>query len=199
MMGFLPGGRKAPPHTRVEGEHVYLRPGRRSDWRTWAELRLENREFLTPWEPAWPPDALSRRLFLRRLWRQGDDWRRDRGYAFLVFEVAANRLVGGIGLANVRRGVAQSATVGYWLGEDFTGRGYMTEALRAIIRFGFRQVGLHRIEACCLPANVASKSLLLRAGFTEEGYARAYLRINGRWCDHLQFAILREDLEDEGP
>ena len=69
----------------------------------------------------------------------------------------------------------------------------MSAALPLVLDFAFERLRLHRIEAACLPSNVPSRALLLRSGFHEEGYARSYLLINGKWQDHLLFAILRED------
>ncbi len=181
------------PPVRLEGERVYLRPPRGRDWKAWARLRAESRDFLTPWEPAWPVDALSRGAFMRRLRRQVADWRRDEGYSFLIFDRATEELMGGIGLTNVRRGVAQCASIGYWIGRHHARRGYMTEAARAVLGFSFDQIGLHRIEAVCLPSNEPSKALLEALGFLLEGYARKYLRINGDWQDHLLYALLREE------
>jgi ribosomal-protein-alanine N-acetyltransferase len=195
LIGFLKAGVTALPDVRIEGPRTYLRPPRPRDWESWARLRQESRAFLTPWEPTWPNDALSKAAFARRLKRQITEWRRDEGYSLLVFDKSTDAVLGGIGLSNVRRGVAQTASVGYWVGERYARKGFMTEALRAAMGFGFFQLGLHRIEAACLPSNVASKGLLLKAGFTQEGYARAYLRIEGEWQDHLLFAMLREDFE----
>ena len=104
-------------------------------------------------------------------------------------------LVGGITLSHVRRGVAQSGTIGYWIGKPYSNRGYMTEALRLMIRYAFEELGLHRLDAACLPNNTASLALLRRVGFTEEGYARQYLKIGGAWEDHITFGLLAEDLE----
>ena len=101
--------------------------------------------------------------------------------------------MGGVTLSNVRRGVAQAASVGYWIGERFARQGYMTEAVLAVVEFAFEELGLHRVEAACLPENDASRSLLLKVGFRQEGYARQYLRINGKWQDHLLFEMLRDD------
>ena len=101
--------------------------------------------------------------------------------------------MGGINITNVRRGIALQGTLGYWIGAAFARQGYMTEAMRAMLAFAFTDLKLHRVEAACLPDNAASWALLLKCGFTEEGRARQYLRINGRWQDHLTFAILRED------
>lgn len=195
VIGFLKGGMVALPPVRVEGGHVYLRPPAARDWRAWAALRDESREFLKPWEPAWPADALGRDAYLRRLKRQVQEWRGDEGYAFLVFRRDDDALIGGIGFSNVRRGVSQTASLGYWIGAPHARQGHMTDAVRTATGFGFRQLGLHRIEAACLPTNEPSRRLLERVGFVREGYARAYLKIDNRWSDHLLYAILREDWE----
>jgi ribosomal-protein-alanine N-acetyltransferase len=102
-------------------------------------------------------------------------------------------MLGGVTLSNLRRGVAQSASLGYWIGENYKRQGYMTESIAAALNLAFVRLGLHRIEAACLPDNQASRALLLKCGFEEEGHAREYLRINGRWQDHLLFAILRRN------
>ena len=196
MIGLLKTGLGALPAVRLEGDRVYLRPPRPRDWKAWSMLRDQSREFLRPWEPTWPPDALSRGSFVRRLRRQIAEWRHDEGYGFLIFDKSNDRLIGGIGMSNVRRGVAQMASLGYWIGQCYAGNGYMTEAARIVISFAFHQLGLHRLEAVCLPNNQASQGLLERLGFSREGYARAYLRINGAWRDHVVYALLREDLRE---
>src|SRR6185436_12028354 len=114
---------------RVEGAHVFLRPPIRRDWRLWAELRTVSRDFLVPWEPTWPSDALTRAAFRRRLDRQSEEWERDTAYCFFIFRRADDALIGGINLNNVRRGVAQMASLGYWIGKPYAQRGYMTEAV----------------------------------------------------------------------
>jgi ribosomal-protein-alanine N-acetyltransferase len=178
---------------RVDGHRVFLRPPLRRDWRVWAELRAASRDFLVPWEPTWPSDALTRAAFRRRLDRQSDEWERDTAYCFFIFRRADDALIGGINLNNVRRGVAQMASLGYWIGKPFAQRGYMSEAVRCAVTFAFEHVGLHRLEAACLPSNIGSQAVLRRCGFKEEGVARRYLRINGEWQDHLLFGYLRDD------
>ena len=178
---------------------VRLRPPRPRDWRAWAALRARSRAFLTPWEPTWPEDALERTAFRRRLRHYAEEMRHGRGYTFLVFRAADGVLVGGISLMNVRRGVAQTGTLGYWIGAPYARQGYMSEALLAVLDFAFDRLGLHRVEAASLPHNVASQGLLRKAGFSEEGYAREYLRINGAWQDHVVFAILNHDPRGPGP
>jgi ribosomal-protein-alanine N-acetyltransferase len=183
-----------PRDSRLDAARVYLRPPRNRDWRAWAELRAASREFLAPWEPTWSIDALSRAAFRRRMRQTAIEWHEDAGYGFLVFRQGDNTLVGGVNLSNVRRGVAQSASLGYWIGAPYARQGYMTDALRCLMPFAFDRLGLNRIEAACLPHNAASRSLLLKIGFREEGHARQYLRINGNWQDHVLYALLRSDL-----
>jgi len=192
-MRLLGSSLLCPPPLRLSGAHVFIRPPRPEDWDEWAALRASSRSFLTPWEPSWAPDCLSRSSYQRRLRRQAIEWRDDQGYSFLVCEQESGQLVGGIGLSNVRRGVAQMATLGYWVGRPFARRGYMFGAVALILDFSFQRQNLHRIEASCLPTNEASRSLLEKAGFTHEGYARHYLRIDGVWRDHLLFAMLKDD------
>ena len=177
---------------RLVGERVFLRPPERGDYEEWVALRARSRAFLAPWEPTWPPDALSRASFRARLARYSEDWRTDQGYNFFIFR-SDETLAGGIGLSNLRRGVAETASLGYWIGEPFARQRFMTQALPLVLDFAFNRLRLHRVEAACLPTNVPSRAVLLRTGFHEEGYARNYLLIDGKWQDHLLFAILRED------
>jgi ribosomal-protein-alanine N-acetyltransferase len=181
------------PELTVKGQRVYLRAPAMTDHTEWASLREQSRDFLTPWEPIWPADDLTRAAFRRRLKRYAEDQRTDQAYAFLVFRNEDHALVGGITLANLRRGVAQAGSIGYWVGETYARQGYMTAALRALTPFAFESLRLHRLEAACIPTNAASIRLLEKSGFTREGYAREYLCINGVWADHLLFARLKED------
>jgi ribosomal-protein-alanine N-acetyltransferase len=176
----------------IEGDGVFLRAPQMGDFAEWVALRESSRAFLTPWEPTWPHDDLSRVAFRRRLKRYAEDMRSDQAYAFFIFNHDA-ALVGGITLANVRRGVAQAGSLGYWMGEPFARRGLMTAAVSALIPFAFGALRLHRLEAACIPSNIASVRLLEKTGFKREGYAREYLCINGVWQDHFLYALLRTD------
>lgn len=179
----------------IVGEGVALRVPQGSDYAEWAALREASRDFLVPWEPTWPDDDLSRGAFRRRLKRYADDQRSDLAYAFMIFRNDDNALVGGLTLANIRRGVAQAGSIGYWVGAPFARKGYMTAAVRALVPFCFRTLRLHRLEAACIPANTASIALLEKTGFAREGYARSYLCINGAWQDHLLYARLADEPE----
>jgi [ribosomal protein S5]-alanine N-acetyltransferase len=177
----------------IDGGEVTLRWPDASDFPAWARLREVSRDFLTPWEPAWPTDDLTRSAFRRRLKRYAEDQRNDLSYSFFIFRRSNEALVGGLTIANVRRGVAQAGSLGYWMGQPFARQGLMTAAVRAVTPFAFGALGLHRIEAACIPTNVASTRLLEKCGFVREGLAREYLCINSVWHDHLLFARLRDD------
>jgi ribosomal-protein-alanine N-acetyltransferase len=177
----------------LDGDGVTLRLPQMHDFEEWAELRAASRDFLVPWEPTWPADDLTRGAFRRRLKRYAEDWRADQSYAFFVFRKQDNVLVGGLTLASIRRGVAQSGSIGYWMGAPFVRCGHMTAAVKTVLPFAFGTLRLHRVEAACIPTNVPSIRLLERCGFAREGYARQYLCINGIWQDHLLFARLKDD------
>ena len=177
----------------ITGEGVVLRPPQMSDAAEWVALRAASRDFLVPWEPTWPADDLTRASFRRRIKRYGEDQRCDLAYALFIFRKQDNVLVGGLTLANIRRGCAQAGSLGYWMGEPYARQGYMTAAVKALIPFAFATLKLHRIEAACIPTNIASIRLLQKTGFKREGFARGYLCIDGHWQDHLLYARLEEE------
>ena len=158
-----------PAALMPRGHGLLLRAPQMSDFVQWAQLRESSRAYLTPWEPA------------------------DRSYPFIIFRESDGTMIGGITLANVRRGIVQAGTIGYWVGEPHAGRSYMTTALRVLLPTLFGELNLHRIEAACIPSNRPSIRVLEKCGFTREGLARRYLCINGVWQDHLLFGLLHED------
>lgn len=180
------------PPPSIEGDGVMLRTPQMTDFEEWAALRETSRDFLKPWEPTWPLDDLTRAAFRRRIKRYTEDLRSDQGYAFLIARNSDGALVGGLTLANIRRGVAQAGSLGYWTGLPFVRQGYMTAAVRAVIPFAFASLRLHRLEAACIPSNSGSIRLLEKTGFMREGYAREYLCINGIWQDHLLYAHVKD-------
>jgi ribosomal-protein-alanine N-acetyltransferase len=189
-MAFLrsPFAPELPPV--LKNSKVMMRAPEAGDYKAWLGLRLVSRGFLVPWEPQWQSNDLTRVSFrarVKRYWRDIED---DVAYPFFIFTTDRRTFLGGITLSNVRRGVAQIATLGYWIGAPFARQGYMTAALRLVLPFAFEHLQLHRVEAACLPDNQGSIALLERNGFAREGLARRYLKINGRWQDHLLFAHL---------
>ncbi len=181
------------PTPALAGERIVLRAPRAGDYEEWRALREASRAFLVPWEPAWSADELSRASFEARLSRYRADARARHGHAFFLFETISGRLCGGITLGQIRRGVAQTGTLGYWMGERFAGHGLMAEAVRSVSAYAFDVERLHRIEAACLPHNQRSIGLLEKCGYTREGHLRKYLMIAGTWHDHLLYSLLSED------
>lgn len=179
--------------TEVRGSAVILRPPLMSDFAAWAQLRALSRKHLAVWEPAWARDELSRSAFRRRIRQYQRESRDDQGYAFFIVHKAEGTLLGSVTLSNVRRGVSQSAAVGYWIGLPHTNKGYMTDAVEALAKFGFGSLGLHRLEAACMPSNAASARVLEKAGFRPEGTARKFLKIDGVWQDHDLYARVSDD------
>lgn len=181
------------PAVRIETERLLLRPPERADHVPWAALRRKSQTFLQDWEPARSEDHLSARAFRTRVAWSRRAISADRAVPLFIFRKADGALLGAITLDNLRRGPAQSASVGYWIGEAHARQGYMAEALPAVVSHAFHVLDLSRIEACCLPENKPSRALLERVGFKYEGVAQAYLQINGRWRTHVLYATLRHD------
>ena len=191
MLPFLRG--KSDRDLSLGEGRIYLRSPVLGDWQAWSALREASREFLMPWEPSWAPDALSKASFRRRVDHVRHEWEQETGYSFLLFAKKDDCLLGGITLSNVRRGVAQTGSLGYWVGKPHARLGYMSEAIAAISRFSFDELRLNRLEAACLEHNHASRGLLVKSNFRQIGYARQYLRIAGKWQDHLLFEKLKSD------
>ena len=119
----------------------------------------------------------------------------DRAYSFLIFKSDDKSLIGGINVGNIRRGASQSASMGYWIGKQYTRKGYMNEALNILIPSLFIDLRLNRIEAATLHENIASRNLLKKIGFKKEGELRNYLQINGVWRNHIMYSLLETDLK----
>ena len=182
----------------VKGQGVILRMPRGSDYEAWAELRHASQAYLQPWEPLWPDDDLTRGAYRRRMSVYQREMEAGNAWPFFVFAERDRQLLGAITLSNVRRGVAEMATLGYWIGQCHAGRGYGTAAVRAAVDYAFDGLRLHRVEAACVPHNHASRRALEKAGFALEGRAKAYLKINGDWADHLLFGVVNDGTKRGG-
>lgn len=187
--------------TRVQiaSERLRLRPPEQADFLAWCALRRDSAAFLQPWEPTWATDHLSRRGFSNRvLWARRSI---DGGTALplFLFHAESRDLLGAITLDNIRRGPAMAATLGYWIGARHARQGYMREAIRAVTHHAFKVMDLSRLEAACLPENVASRAVLESSGFKYEGVAQSYLQIDGRWRNHVLYANLRSDRRGRAP
>ena len=170
-----------------------LRLPEHRDFREWAKLRHESKAFLSPWEPIWAPDHLSRASFTNRVYWSQRAVKNGNAVPLFVFHKEAGQLVGAITLDNIRRGPSQVGTIGYWVGQQYARQGFMSEAIIAMVAHAFGALDLSRVESACLPDNVASRGVLEKAGFKYEGVAQSYIQINGRWRNHVLYAALRGD------
>lgn len=177
----------------ISNADYVLRLPQISDHEEWRQLRKESYEFLQPWEPVWAGDDLSLRQFRARVRRNEREY--SSGSAIPLFIIARNNntLIGGITIGQIRRGAAQSCMIGYWMGKPHAGKGHMKAALQLVIHHIFSRLELHRIEAACIPENERSLRLLENAGFQREGLLREYLKINGRWREHVMLSLLAGD------
>ncbi len=184
-------GRK--PKVAIETERLTLRLPLTADHLQWTSLRQASSEFLKPWEPNWAEDHFTKRSFSNRVYWAKKSYDTGRSAPLFMIRRADQALVGAVTLDNIRRGPSQTGTLGYWTGQEFARMGYMTEAIRALVHFAFTELDISRLEAACLPTNVASRGVLEKSGFKYEGVAQAYLQINGRWQNHVLYSNLRTD------
>ncbi|KRS10761.1 GCN5 family acetyltransferase [Roseovarius atlanticus] len=178
---------------RIETERLTLRQPVLTDFRDWSSLRESSADFLTPWEPQWAADHLSRKGFANRVYWSQRSIASGSAVPLFLFRREGDKLVGAITLDNIRRGPAQAGTLGYWTGQPYARKGYMREALQAMSHYAFERLDLSRLEAACLPENAPSRRLLESCGFKYEGVAQSYLQIAGRWRTHVLYASLRGD------
>jgi len=175
------------------GGQLILRHPRWADFESWAQLRDNNREHLSPWEPRWGEAHLTRRSFRQRLSVLKKLANNGEAYAFHIFKNPGEHFIGACNVMQIQRSVSQSAQIGYWLGESFSGQGHGRAAVGRVCEFCFRDLGLHRLEAAVRPDNEPSIALLEAIGFQAEGRARGYLKIDGIWHDHIIYARLSSD------
>ncbi|MCF6320296.1 MAG: GNAT family N-acetyltransferase [Rhizobiaceae bacterium] len=177
----------------LPGGELQLRAPEARDFAAWKEIRQASRNFLEPYEPRWPENDLTPLGFRRRLKRYQLELDKKTGETFFLVSCETDRPIGGISISNIRRGVALSCNIGYWMGEEYAGKGNMKKTVRAITRHVFADLKLCRVEAACLPDNKRSSILLEKTGFQREGLLRKYLEINGIRRDHILYARLVDD------
>jgi [ribosomal protein S5]-alanine N-acetyltransferase len=183
----------------LQDGRVGLRPLRMRDATAWSEVRIRNEQWLSPWEgrpesqpPATWADRHSAVVFTAMLRNVRKESRAGRTLPLAV--TYDGRLAGQVTASNVVRGAFDSASVGYWVDGAIAGRGVLPTALAMLVDHCFQTVGLHRVEANIRPENTASRRVVEKLGFREEGLHLGYLFIDGAWRDHLSFAVTREDV-----
>jgi len=190
-----------PLPTSLRGRRVLLKPLVLADFDGWREVRQRNRDWLLQWEPKPPPgqpdDTESKPAFNARCGAREREWQLGTGYGFGIF--VAGALAGEINLSGVQRGPFQNTYVGYWIDRAQAGNGYVPEALVVASRFAFEDLRLHRIQVAIIPRNQASRRVVEKLALRDEGVAERYLAINGRWEDHIRYALTAEEWAERGP
>lgn len=179
------------------GSGILLRTPLVEDFEPWRTVRAESRKYLAPFEPTWSEAEPTRSAFKERVRRAEREALDEAAFSFFIHtEIEGElQLVGGINLSDIRRRVSQAVNIGYWMGESAANKGIMTKALGTCLPFIFDELDLHRANAACLVDNHRSIRVLEKNGFQKEGLAEGYLKINGKWQDHLLFGLTKERFE----
>jgi [ribosomal protein S5]-alanine N-acetyltransferase len=177
---------------------MYIRPLQLLDAESMLELRLRNRRFLEPFEPIQKESHFTLHAQEEILRQAEENWRTDLAYGFGIFLNENDTLIGRVNLSNVVRGAWQNCTIGYFLDEACNGRGYMTDAVKLACEYAFETAELHRVQAAVMPRNLPSIRVVEKTGFNYDGYAKYYLKINGKWEDHKLYSITQEDWTSSG-
>jgi len=194
-MAFVRRAAKAPEV--VAGDSLYLRRLVPGDARALLELRAMNRSFLEPFEPARAAGFYTLGAQAREIERDEREARDESAYPFGIFLRNGDRLIGRIRLSSVVRGAWHNANLGYFIDQDHNGNGYATHAIGLAVSFAFTTAGLHRVQAAVMTHNPGSMRALEKNGFRREGFAERYLFINGKWQDHVIFAVTAEERPPE--
>ena len=169
----------------LKGKKVFLRHPKPEDFVEFAAMAKKSRKFHNGLVK--PPS--NQNDFLEYVNRNEKETDR----VFLICLNINDSIIGAINLSQIFRKSFQNAYLGYYVGADHAGKGYMTEAISLILKFAFKELKLHRIEANVQLENKASIAVLKKNGFTKEGFSKKYLKIGGKWRDHERWAIVAED------
>ena len=184
----------------LTGRRVLLRPLVVTDYDGWHEVRRRCRDWLTVWEPrplaGHADPSEDRRAFAARCGARERERQLGSGYGFGIF--VGGKFAGEINLSSIQRGPFQNSYVGYWIDEALAGNSYVPEAVVVVLRFAFEELGLHRVQIAIIPRNLPSRRVVEKLDLRDEGTAERYLEINGRWEDHIRYAITAEEWAKRG-
>ena len=169
-------------------ERLEIRLPSMTDYEAWVKVRRNSEKFLHQWEPEKARGFYSKNSFQMRVRWARKNFKLNQVLHLFFFSKVNNDLVGGLTLDNIRYGPFDSASLGYWLGEEFANNVFKTEALKSIIHYANKTLKITRLEAATLPTNNASKRVLEKCDFKYEGVGQSYLQINGRWRNHVMYA-----------
>lgn len=193
--------RSEPIPTITEGD-VRLRPLRVSDSATWHEIRKRNQAWLGPWDATVPREGAGTGeippTFSAMVRRLRHEAREGRVLPWVVeFRVGQqHRMVGQVTMGGITYGSLRSAYLGYWIDQQFSGRGITSLAVAMASDYGFEALRLHRLELNIRPENGASRAVAEKIGYRMEGFRERYLHIDGDWRDHVTYVLFAGDIAD---
>ena len=197
---FMSRNKNSESELSLRGERLVLRTLTAEDFNLWRDVRNANYDWLAPWEPIQNFKNLNGledlRSFSIRCANRKREMELGTGWGFGIF--SGDSFIGEINMSNVVRGAFQSAHVGYWIDGASAGYGYMPESLVALMKFAFEKLNLHRIQISIVPRNLPSRRVVEKLDLRCEGLAERYLEINGKWEDHLRYAITSEEWSKRG-
>ncbi|MDA8294957.1 MAG: GNAT family protein [Actinomycetota bacterium] len=191
---MMPRARPATEVLELAGRRVRLRSLTEQDYPAWIEVRRRCHDWLVPWEPrpaGAPPAPEDASSFGVRCGMRERERQLGTGFGFGIF--VDGSFAGEITLSSVQRGPFQQAFIGYWVDQQLAGQGLVPESVVVVLRFAFEMLGLHRVEIAIVPRNHASRRVVEKLGIRSEGVAIGYLEIDGRWEDHVRYAITSEE------
>lgn len=173
----------------MSNNYIYLKHLELKDARALLDLTLRNREFFQPFEPIREASHFTLEGKEVEITNSIQAAENDQAYILGIFLTGTNELIGRIALTGVARGAFQNAYLGYYIDQKHNGKGYATAAVSLCVKYAFNEINLHRIQAGIMPRNLPSIRVLKKVGFRHEGLAKAYLKINNEWEDHILYAI----------
>jgi len=177
----------------LKHNNIVLRPLGLRDRRAWLKIRDNNKNWFKEWEATLPGESnFSPASFYQVVKNLRDEARSLRALPFVI--TVDGSLAGQVTVANINYGSTRSAYIGYWIGEEFAGRGYTPLAVAMAIDHCFKSLKLHRIEIAIRPENIKSLRVVEKLGLRSEGARPKFLHINGEWRDHLIFAINEDEI-----
>lgn len=168
----------------LNSERLKVRQIRMQDAQALLDFHLTNKDFLSPFDPPVPESFYTLDYWKDKILHSKQKWLEKEELRLIIQQEEESDVIGCINFTQIQRGPFHACRLGYKLGERFQGKGYMSEALQRAIEYMFNELNLHRIEANYIPSNRKSKNVLRRLGFVNEGMAKNYLYIDGKWQDH---------------
>jgi len=179
-----------------ETPRLYLKVPNKTSAGLILDYYLRNRDFLREWEPLRDDDFFTVEYQEKQLQKDAGSMENGSLLRLWIFnKEESNRIIGSVAFNNIVRGAFQSCHLGYKLDKEEVNKGYITEALKKGIEIIFNDYKLHRIEANIMPKNEASLRVVEKLGFYNEGLAYKYLKINGKWEDHIHMVLLNEKVK----